>query len=85
MQDTVKNTILCVAAFSSDKNHISLLNALSKMSTDTKLMLVGKGPLENSLKNHAVCKTHNVTFKSASLEDMPLIYKDASIFYSCIS
>jgi glycosyltransferase involved in cell wall biosynthesis len=75
-----KNTILCVAAFSSDKNHISLLNAISLMSKDIKLVLVGKGPLENDLKQHPACKTHDVIFKSVTLEEMPLIYKEASIF-----
>jgi glycosyltransferase involved in cell wall biosynthesis len=76
----IENTILCVAALSGDKNHISLLNALEKMPRDIALVLVGKGPLEDSLKKHKVCKTHNVTFKSVRLEEMPSIYKEATIF-----
>jgi len=75
-----QNTILCVAAFSSDKNHISLLNALEKIPTNVKLILVGKGPLESSLKKHPVNQTHNIIFKSARLEDMPSIYREASVF-----
>jgi glycosyltransferase involved in cell wall biosynthesis len=76
----IKKIILCVAAFSSDKNHIALLNALTLMHQDTELILVGKGPLEGVLKKHPVCKTHNVIFKSASLSEMPEIYKKATIF-----
>lgn len=75
-----ENVILCVAAFTFDKNHIALLNAFEFMSTEIKLILVGTGPLLEDLRSHPVCKSHNVIFRSAKLDDMPEIYSSASIF-----
>lgn len=76
----ITNTILCVAAFSEEKNHISLLNSFSHLPHNIKLILVGNGPLENSLRKHITCITHDIEFKSVTLCEMPAIYKKASIF-----
>lgn len=76
----VKNTILCVAALTRDKNHILLLNALNKMPSDVRLILVGTGPLEKELKMHPACFSHEVIFKSTNQDQMPFIYREATVF-----
>lgn len=79
-QKVGKDTIICVAAFTSDKNHRALLDATLFLPQRVKIILVGRGPLAPSLKSHPACKSHDVEFCSFPPADMPAVYHQARVF-----
>ncbi len=48
-----ETVILCVGRFAPQKDHATLLEALSRMKTSARLVLVGRGPLEADLRRRA--------------------------------
>lgn len=73
-------TILCVAAFTEFKRLDLLLDAVGRLDTSVHLIFAGKGPQEAALRAHPTCGTHRVSFTSRLWNEMPDIYRRASIF-----
>lgn len=73
-------TVLCVAAFTPDKRHDLLFDAMARLDPSVALVCVGPGPVPAELRSHPVCSSHRVEFRAASHDEMPEIYRDAGVF-----
>lgn len=73
-------TVLCVAAFSVDKRHDLLFDAMTLLDPSVRLVCVGSGRVPVSLSTHSLCKSHRVEFMSATHAEMPAIYRQADVF-----
>lgn len=71
---------MCVGAFTPDKGHIDLLNALLEIPNSLNVLLAGKGPLERDLRNHDAFKRHKIEIRQFPFEEMPTVYNNAKIF-----
>lgn len=92
-----KFVLLCVARFAIPKNHdflIDILKSLTKYSKDIVLLLVGKGPLEQKIKDKVnnlelndyvrflgVRKDVNVIMQAADSYVMPSLWEGLGIAY----
>ncbi|GAB6111189.1 hypothetical protein JCM14713_09470 [Desulfomicrobium salsuginis] len=73
-------TILCCAALTDFKRLDLLLDAAGLLDRSVRIVLAGQGPQEASLRKHPTCQTHWVEFVSRPWNEMPALYKDATIF-----
>jgi len=81
-----KSILICmVARFSKQKDHFTVINALSTLPDNVYLLLVGEGPTEQNIKNliEALQLNHRVIFLGFR-NDVAQIYKsvDVAILYS---
>jgi len=69
------NYILNIGAFSKEKNHKLLLKVYKDLNTDLDLFLIGKGKLENKIKNYAkkLGIAHKVKFLGFKTNPYPYI------------
>lgn len=79
-KESGEKKILCVGAFTKDKNHKALLDAFMLLPECYVLCLVGKGPLKKEILTHPVCETHKVVAEEYTPDKMPAVYADADIF-----
>jgi glycosyltransferase involved in cell wall biosynthesis len=62
----IQNYILFIGAFGKEKNPLLLLKTYKKLNTDLKLLIIGKGKLENKMKKYI--KKHNLQSKVKFLD-----------------
>lgn len=73
--------ILDVAALTAFKRPKLLIDAMKYLSDDVKLMLVGRGEMEVAIRNYGQhVLGDRFMLKSVSYEEMPKIYRQASVF-----
>lgn len=73
-------TVLCCSAFVTFKRLDLLLDAVGLLDSSVRVVLAGQGPQEAALRKHPTCQTHRVEFVSRPWNEMPALYKDATIF-----
>ena len=80
-----KFIILSTGRYSREKNQAELLKALalSKYKDNIKVLLTGKGPLEEELKNLAIKNNLDVDFGFYSQDDLKKIRGYSDIFIHC--
>ncbi len=74
-----KKQILCVAAFTGDKRHDLLLDAVALLPRTTEVVFMGKGSLQQQLEQHPTCATHTVVFSSMPFSEMITCYSQATV------
>lgn len=75
-----RSTVLCVAAFTPDKAHRLLFDAMTLLDPSVRLLCVGPGIIPDALREHPACKSHTVEFRSATNSEMPELYRQSDVF-----
>lgn len=80
-----KITLLFVGRLVEEKGILDLYQSFKqivKLDTTVRLRIIGRGPLEDTLKKSILKDglTNTVTIEQKSYEEMPLVYQEADIF-----
>jgi glycosyltransferase involved in cell wall biosynthesis len=78
--NAVKPVILCVGAFTPDKHHELLLNAIEHLPEGIQFIFVGAGPNKQNIMRHPISKKRGIQFMEVPYVQMPNLYKLADVF-----